>query len=226
MDDIPKLNSSTSEKCRKIAKRLILILLNILFLVYVTGVLVSAPYFNWTYARQHGFWNWVLFGQLAPTMKSIVWPYHLLYPEKSHRRPSARSMNEFRFSMEALSQAESKLPKEGHVIELDARMIKEQLFYYEVALQHARKVDADELLYADPSAPRRFRSEFLRGLSLLCEGARTENVTLMNEGNRLIGEWGGMVQKHPRRKVERGAALSGLSGSRIEPDQEQRCKAL
>ncbi len=46
-------------------------LLKVYFLVF----LVATPYFNWTYAREHGLVSWFFLGEIVATGKAIAWPY-------------------------------------------------------------------------------------------------------------------------------------------------------
>jgi len=45
------------------------------FFIYLIGGGLSTVYFNYSYARDHGFFQWMLFGEIVPTMKGAVWPY-------------------------------------------------------------------------------------------------------------------------------------------------------
>ncbi|MEQ8786219.1 MAG: hypothetical protein RIC55_07965 [Pirellulaceae bacterium] len=45
---------------------------------YFIGVVLATPYFNWCYARDNGFFNWVFFGEVVATAKAFVWPYYVI----------------------------------------------------------------------------------------------------------------------------------------------------
>ena len=51
--------------------------ITIIFLYFVSCSF-AALYFNWEYARENGFAKWILFGEFAPTARSLVWPYFAL----------------------------------------------------------------------------------------------------------------------------------------------------
>lgn len=41
------------------------------------AILVFTPYFNWQYAKEHGFLSWLLLGEIIPTAKGLLWPLFL-----------------------------------------------------------------------------------------------------------------------------------------------------
>jgi hypothetical protein len=44
--------------------------------VYMYSWFVAVPWMNWNYARDNGFWKWLLFGEIVATGKGMVWPYY------------------------------------------------------------------------------------------------------------------------------------------------------
>lgn len=62
-----------SDRMKKPLSRLIGYLIGIYFLSF----LVIAPYFNWQYAKRHGFIKWLFLGEIVATAKSTVWPYYI-----------------------------------------------------------------------------------------------------------------------------------------------------
>lgn len=42
---------------------------------YFIGFIIYTPYYNWNYAKSHGFAKWLLLGEVISTSKAIVWPY-------------------------------------------------------------------------------------------------------------------------------------------------------
>jgi hypothetical protein len=47
------------------------------------STVIFVPYYNWQYAKDHGFVSWLLFGQIAPTAKALVWPYFVFFADRS-----------------------------------------------------------------------------------------------------------------------------------------------
>lgn len=56
-------------------KKIFSYLITAVFGIYFVGTLIFAPYYNWHYARTHGFVKWLLFGEVVATAKSFAWPY-------------------------------------------------------------------------------------------------------------------------------------------------------
>jgi len=46
-----------------------------IFVIYCIGGAISFPYYNYIYAKDHGFLNWILLGEIVPTAKAAVWPF-------------------------------------------------------------------------------------------------------------------------------------------------------
>jgi hypothetical protein len=49
----------------------------VLITLYGIGVAIAVPVFNWQYARENGFWRWLLLGEVVATLKATIWPYYL-----------------------------------------------------------------------------------------------------------------------------------------------------
>lgn len=45
--------------------------------IYCIGLFIATLYFNWLYANEHGFWAWLLFGEIIATLKAFLWPIYL-----------------------------------------------------------------------------------------------------------------------------------------------------
>ena len=43
-------------------------------IVYGISVAVFALYYNWLYAKTHGFIAWLLFGEIIASFKALIWP--------------------------------------------------------------------------------------------------------------------------------------------------------
>ncbi len=45
--------------------------------LYMIAAMVAVPYFNWQYAKEHGFVRWLFLGEVVATAKGLAWPYFL-----------------------------------------------------------------------------------------------------------------------------------------------------
>ena len=50
----------------------------ILYGIWIIGVVITVPYYNWQFAQQHGFAAWMFFGEIIPTIKAIFWPIYVV----------------------------------------------------------------------------------------------------------------------------------------------------
>lgn len=48
--------------------------LGCVFQVYAFGVVIAEAYFNWLYAKEHTFLDWIFFGWIVATFKALLWP--------------------------------------------------------------------------------------------------------------------------------------------------------
>ena len=55
----------------------------VFLMLYGWSVMGVASYYNWTYANEKGFKQWLLLGQIVPTAKAVVWPYFVFVPSSS-----------------------------------------------------------------------------------------------------------------------------------------------
>jgi hypothetical protein len=53
-------------------------ILAVFYGIWITGMIVAVPYYNWQFAHQHGFAAWALFGEIIPTIKAIFWPIYVM----------------------------------------------------------------------------------------------------------------------------------------------------
>jgi hypothetical protein len=52
--------------------------IRVLMFAYLGGMMISMLLFNYQYARQNGFMDWLVFGEVVPSLKAAVWPYYLV----------------------------------------------------------------------------------------------------------------------------------------------------
>lgn len=63
----------------------------VFYIYFLSVILVFAPYYNWQFARDHGFVSWIFFGEFVPTGKALVWPYFVWSDHNENiRRDQAR----------------------------------------------------------------------------------------------------------------------------------------
>lgn len=62
------LENDNKKSASSVAARL----LQGLMYLYFVSVMFMAPYYNWEYAKQHGFVKWLLLGEVVATGKSLI----------------------------------------------------------------------------------------------------------------------------------------------------------
>jgi hypothetical protein len=74
--------------------------------LYFVSVFVFVPYYNWQFARDHGFLAWFFFGEIIPTGKALVWPYFMFFADrgasttKDGARISEYTDNQYNFAFQ------------------------------------------------------------------------------------------------------------------------------
>ena len=92
------------------------------YYVLVTYLFLSffifAPYYNYQYARTHGFIDWIFFGEIIPTLKAPLFPY-FLYKDinnsdqvKSEVYKILSSLNYFREATNSIQSSDLEQGKE------------------------------------------------------------------------------------------------------------------
>jgi len=51
----------------------------VLCVLYVTGALIFATYYNWQYAKNNNVVKWMLFSDFVATAKAFGWPYYIFF---------------------------------------------------------------------------------------------------------------------------------------------------
>ncbi len=50
---------------------------SIVFTIYLIGLILATPYFNYQFIKSNSFISWLFLGEIAPTIKAALWPYYL-----------------------------------------------------------------------------------------------------------------------------------------------------
>lgn len=92
---------------KKNLKDHILKIIEILFTLYIFFSLsFAAPYYNWQYAKEHGFLQWVLGGEIVSTSKAFFWPYFAFANSfKNAHIPSADHLDETQKNINSFFEA-------------------------------------------------------------------------------------------------------------------------
>jgi hypothetical protein len=60
-------------------------LLSVVLSLYIAvSGMFFVPYYNWQYAREHGFVERLAFGEIIPTYEALAWPYFAFFQSSEH----------------------------------------------------------------------------------------------------------------------------------------------
>ena len=57
--------------------------LTLICYLYVISLFIAVPYYNWQYSRGRDFADWLVWGEIVPTGKALVWPYFAVQSAKA-----------------------------------------------------------------------------------------------------------------------------------------------
>jgi hypothetical protein len=144
------------------------------FYVYsLVFALFATPYFNWRYAREHGFGSWLVFGEVIATGKAMIWPYYALAGIGSGGS-SAGAHTDLHFAnCTAASHEVSKIiARFDGITELPPKEASDVVRLLQVAVTEAELVEDAYLQQVHPEYLRRFREEYTGSLRDLAEAIR------------------------------------------------------
>ncbi len=142
-----------------------------LLYVYFIGVMIAAPYYNWCYARDHGFVSWICLGEVVATFQSLAWPYYALAgsSKRDWTDDELDAVEHFHKSSAAVQQA-IRIANSGprdRPSEMTAEEAQAMLALYRLALTEARQVDPELLVKGHADFPTRFKNNYLPYLELM-----------------------------------------------------------
>ncbi len=183
----------------KIASAMIAILAG--FYIAATTI-IFVPYYNWQYAREHGFAEWLLFGEVISTAKSFAWPYFMISPSSpanfnpvfpSQRNWSAQEIansKHFLFSIQAdLQSKKLSADRAGTGVTISER--NEIFRLKQTALREVRLVDEATLRKIYPDLPYHVAVEYIPALESLIISLTSPsgNQEATQRGVQLFDAW-------------------------------------
>lgn len=86
----------------------------LLYFYFAISVLIFTPYYNWKYAKEHGFADWIFFGEVIATSKAMVWPYFIFFKkEKQISKTRPPDVLTPQFLDKYASQLNKQVPMKG-----------------------------------------------------------------------------------------------------------------
>jgi len=137
--------------------------------IYILSFVFAGVYFNWQYAKRHGFTDWLALGELSATAKAFVWPYYAINgdPYLSQTDPSfANSRASSRKTLEIVARFDG-------VLNLPPNEASEVVQLLEASVIEADLTKDSYLQMVHAEFPHRFRTDYTKSLRNLADGIRT-----------------------------------------------------
>lgn len=145
------------------------------FYIYLLAFsFIATPYFNWRYAKEHGFRSWLVFGEVIATAKAAIWPYYVAASFGPGRSSAdARTDVHFANSRRASHEALNVISRFGGVTELPPKEASDVAQLLQASVTEAELVEDTYLQQVHPEFLRRFREDYTGSLRNLADGIRT-----------------------------------------------------
>ncbi len=164
--------------------------------LYITvAFIVFAPYYNWNYAKKHGFVKWLFFGEVVATAKAVVWPYYV-FSSKPNSRYDSPDDNHFRNSKKAFDEALMIVDKAGDVSKLPSDLKAKFADLLRLAIAEANQVQTLYLQKAHLDYPNMYEKKYKYGMSVMLQGIETDNTALVLEGAYKCNEFADWIHAH------------------------------
>ena len=155
--------------------------------------------FNYDYARENTFIDWILFGEIKPTLQGLVWPYYIFGKDKDEINKQFTTQEYFQNSINDIQKAfvieEEKIKNEIHFFNQQDEY-SEAIELRRKALKNAEKVLIDELRKnLSDKIVNSFKNDFIKGLKLYFQGLENENKSKINSSTLLINNFGKIYGK-------------------------------
>lgn len=164
---------------------------------FVIGMFLALPYFNWAYARQHGFTSWILFGEIIASSKALIWPYYFVSECILHsERPQDGDRVHYTNSKHACDQALQIVARFSGVSNLPAGESLEVATLLEAAISEARLVNEDYLNRVHPEFCEKYRAAYITSLFLIADGIRTGDPSKQISGAASFNTFADWIRTH------------------------------
>jgi hypothetical protein len=158
-----------------------------LILYFITAFMFFTPYYNWQYAKTHGFMKWLLFGEVVATAKAVAWPYFMFVK-------SGGTVSHVGKAIDYANKATAIINKGGPYQQISQADMEEIIGYYKKALAEAKEADIESMNKHYPGFGDHFRSEFMKGLELFLQSYEKGDMVASIASQALLDQWGNWYQ--------------------------------
>ena len=154
--------------------------------------MVFVPYYNWNYAKTHGFVKWICLGEIVATAKSVAWPYYVFF-SKPVNSPDA---NHFLNSKKAYDEALLIVDKVGDVSKLPSDSKSKFADLLRLAIVEANQVQSIYLNKAHPDYSNMYESKYKHGMRIMLQGIEINNTALILDGVYKCNDFADWIHAH------------------------------
>jgi len=129
---------------------------------FLISSVIFLPYYNWQYAKEHGFAKWLVFGEIVPTGKAYVWPYFVFFDKGNYvtfTEAERENLSHFSASLHADVAATDILYSKNKAT-ITKSDIEQVMSLRKTALSEAKAVSDNVLDKIHPDLKKHFREEY------------------------------------------------------------------
>jgi len=156
-------------------------------LYFIAAFMVFTPYYNWQYAKTHGFMKWLLFGEVVATAKAVAWPYFVFAHSGGTILHVSNAIN---FANKATAVKNRGDPYQ----QVSQDDMEEIIGYYKKALAEVKQCDIKSMNQRYPGFGDHFKSEFMKDLELFISSYEKHDMMSSLASQALLDQWGNWYQ--------------------------------
>ena len=171
----------------------------VIYFYIMVASIVFVPYYNWKYAKTHGFVKWICFGEVVATAKAAVWPYYVfsyVFSSTPVNRYDSPDDNHFRNSKIALSEAMIILNKVEDVSKFPPDLKAKFEDLLRLAIAEANQVQPLNLKKVHPDYPDMYKKKVIYGMSVILKGVEADDRALVLAGAFELNEFADWIEAH------------------------------
>lgn len=165
--------------------------------LYILSLTVMMPYYNWRYAKEHGFIKWVFLGEIVATLKSVAWPYFVFFTTHDSISSSPDERHYIN-SKKACDEALQIVVKAGDVTRVPSNDREKVTKLLELAISEASQIQIGYLQKVHPQFPEKYERNYKYALSIMMQGLQTDNTPLILAGSYGYNEFAEWMRAHEK----------------------------
>lgn len=162
-------------------------------LYIIPSSLIFVPYYNWRFAKENGFWQWLFFGEVVASVKAAAWPYYLFIgdPADTARRHRTQTREAFANAMTLRNQAITIFAASSK----NAAAEKAFVSSLRQSLAEAERCDVAVLNHIDAGLGDDFFRLYVRGTRQFVDGVERTDLLAQLQGQTLTTQWGNRYER-------------------------------